>query len=281
MWLNLIIAPIWTSTLAAYSIVRLPTAPEAELIGVNLLFLLFMLFPILRSKLLRRRTFVNAWFKENHWLRELLQGGAIYLFFQVLLILPFAFLFLLELQHISIDSWLLLVPLSFVSALCQKAFYVQLSKSLKPIAASVLSREWATYCFMFGCILIFAQQILYTPHPDLSDRSLQEALLFAEEQSHHKQNGFIGDLIFFSTLKDTAFWWLLMKIPTVLTELPQVLTWLLQLSLSSVYFLYQLSIAYAFSRCFAGALEFADREFYQFISGSASRQPSQEVEEIK
>ena len=147
---GLVIAPLSMSLLSIYSLARLNQSSELELITINLCFILLILFPRIRSKLLRRRTFVNAWMKEGHWLQELLQGGALYMVLQLIISLPVAFVLLIELQHIRLNSWYFLIPLSLVAASTQLIINQQLSGVLKSFAASVLAREWSTYIFMGG-----------------------------------------------------------------------------------------------------------------------------------
>ena len=270
MLFSMITAPLVVSILALYSLTRLLNSSEFELIVVNLCFILLILFPRLRSKLVRRRTFVNAWIKEGHWTRELLQGGSLYLIIQLLISIPAAFLLLIELQHITVNSWYVLIPLSFVVSLGNLLLRRQLSGLLKPFAAGVIAREWSTYIFAGLSAFVLGYQALYATRPDLSDRSLQEALLYISESSPQITAGFFSDLIFLSALKETTFWWAITAIPHQLTSLPEAVIWLCQLALSTVYILYQISVVYALSLMIAGALEIADPSFYAFMKGRSS-----------
>ena len=268
MWSSLIFAPLFVSLLAMYSVLRIERATEFELIIVNLLFVLFILFPRLRSQLIRRRTLVNSWLRGNHWLRSLLQGGSIYMGVQLILVVPIAFVLLIELPLITINGWIILIPLAFISALFRAGLYRLLCSPLKPNAASVLSREWATYLFSLGSALILLYQALYADRPDLSDRSLQDALLFTSNNLGTEPDGIIGDLMFIRLLKETTFWWSITKLPTLLHGLPVAIIWLSKTGLVLVYSLYQLSVIYAFGQWFAGVLECTDVQFYHFIKGS-------------
>ncbi len=271
---GLVIAPLSMSLLSIYSLARLNQSSELELITINLCFILLILFPRIRSKLLRRRTFVNAWMKEGHWLQELLQGGALYMVLQLIISLPVAFVLLIELQHIRLNSWYFLIPLSLVAASTQLIINQQLSGVLKSFAASVLAREWSTYIFMGGSALILGYQALYTVRPDLSDRSLQDAMQFINETTPNLSSGFLGDLMFLSSLKETAFWWTIIKTPELLSSLPSTIVGLCQAGLAGIYTLYQISIVYALGQLFAGILELSDSTFYAFIEGRQSKTPS-------
>ena len=269
MLFSVITTPLVISALAIYSLTSLSAASELELISVNLLFILLILFPRLRSKLLRRRTFVNAWVREEHWSRSLLQGGAIYLIPQLLITLPNAFLLLVELQHITLRSWYILIPLSFVVSLVNLGLRRQLSGPLKTSAASVIAREWSTYLFAVLSALILGYQALYTARPDLSDRSLQEALLYVSETTPQIAVGFFGDLMYLSALKETSFWWAITALPQQLSGLPAAVVWLCQYGLAGVYIIYQISVVYALSQVFSGTLELADPQFYAFMRGES------------
>ena len=264
---SLIFPPLGIVLIASYSLFRLDRAYEFELIGVNLLFILFMLFPRLRSRLLRRRTLVNSWLKEGHWLRKLLQGGSIYLIFQLIFVIPVAFIFLIELHLITIQSWFFFIPLAALVGLAHFLLHRSFQTLLQPMAASVVSRELASYLFMLGAGLIFLYQALYTDRPDLSDRSLHEALLYTQQAQKHTSEGLISDLIFMFTLKENAFWWTIVKIPQLLSAFPQAMIWLAKTGLVIIYTLYQLSVVYAFGQYFAGVLEFTDPQFYLFMKG--------------
>lgn len=264
---SIIFPPLSVVLLATYALFRLDRALEVELIGVNLLFILFMLFPRLRSRLLRRRTLVNSWLKDGHWLRKLLQGGSIYLIFQLIFVIPVAFIFLIELHLITAKSWTLFIPLATLVGLSHFLLHRSFKTLLKPMAASVVSRELASYLFMIGAGLIFLYQALYTDRPDLSDRSLHEALLYTQEAQKHNSEGLISDLIFMFTLKESAFWWTIVKVPQLLSAFPQAMIWLAKTGLIIIYTLYQLSVVYAFGQYFAGVLEFTDPQFYLFMKG--------------
>ena len=125
--ISVITTPLIVSVLAIYSTIRLREASELELILVNLLFVLMILFPRLRSKLLRRRTYVNGWVRESHWAHGLLQGGSFYLIIQLCLSLPMAFILLVELQHITIQSWYALIPISLLSSIVNLSLRAKLS----------------------------------------------------------------------------------------------------------------------------------------------------------
>ncbi len=264
---SIIFPPLSILVLAAYSLFRLEQASQFELICVNLILIVFMLLPRLRSRLLRRRTLVNSWLKEGHWLRNLLQGGSIYLIFQLIFVVPVAFIFLIELHLITEHSWFIFMPLATLAGLLHFFMHTSFQNLLKPMAASVLSREFTSYIFMLGAGLIFLYQALYTDRPDLSDRSLHEALLYTQQAQKHTSEGLVSDLIFMFTLKESAFWWTIVNIPQLLSAFPPAMVWLAKTGLVFIYTLYQLSVVYAFGQYFAGVLEFTDSQFYIFMRG--------------
>ena len=271
MWSSLLFAPLFVLLLAVYAQLRLISASEVELVLVNLTFVLFILFPRLRSRLLRRRTFVNAWLKQDHWLSRLLQGGAIYMSIQLMCVLPIAFILLVELHLITVTCWMMFIQLAFLSAILRSLLQRRLTTLLQPTAAHVLSREWATYFFAAGCAMILIYQALYTERPDLSDRALQGALSFTEEKMSSHAQGFFGDLMFMRSIKETTFWWSITKLPELLEGLSPTILWLSKSVLIFIYSFYQLSVVYAFSLWFAGVLECTDPSFYRFVKGSQSR----------
>lgn len=270
MWSSLLFAPLFILLLAIYAQLRLESASEIELVLVNLSFIVFILFPRLRSRLLRRRTFVNAWLQEEHWLSRLLQGGSIYMSIQLIFVVPVAFILLIELHLITYTCWIMFTLLAGISALLRSLVHRYLSALLQPTASSVLAREWATYFFSAGCAVILFYQALYTERLNLSDRALQDALLYTSQNISIGSEGLIGDLIFMRSLKETTFWWSITKLPELLDGLPSTIIWLSKTGLIFIYSFYQLSVVYAFSLWFAGSLECTDPSFYHFLKGERS-----------
>ena len=267
LWLGVIVTPVLTFALGAYGLWRAPKATELELICVNLILLLFILFPRLRSKLLRRRTWVNSWLKSGHWLRGLLQGGAVYLAVQLMVAVPAALLLLIELQHITYSTWCSLALWGAFCALARIALFNRFSLALHHNAASVLAREWATTLFMLGAGISVCISTLYAERPDLSTYSLTEALRISSALSTQGGEGLFGDLIFLSALKEDAFWWLITRLPKELSGLPSELILLAQSFLFALYTIYQISVIFVLSQWFAGVLEIVDRDFFSFLTG--------------
>lgn len=269
LWLGAITAPVSLALLGFYGQWRVTRASEFELIFINLLFLLLILFPRLRSKLLRRRTWVNSWIRSGHWLRDLLQGGAIYLAIQLVISVPAALILLLELQHIPPSVWLILSCWGFLCSLIRIIAFPRLSKILHKEAASVLAREWATTLFIMGAGAAMLWGVLYMERPDFSQQSLEDALLFTARNVNRGGEGAFADLLFLSALKESGFWWGVVRLPEALSHFPDPLVFLVRTLMICLYSLYQLSVIFALSQLFAGTLEITDREFLTFLRGSS------------
>ena len=273
LWWGILLTPLGLGLLASYGLWRAPHAGESELIGFSLALLVTLLFPRLRSRLLRRRAHVNVWIRRGHPLRSWLQGGSLYLVFQLLLAIPVSLILLVELQHVSGSLWRDLIILGGVCGGARLLIHARLRSVLNRQAASVLAREWAVYLFLGIAALIMLNHTLYASRPNFDDRTLSEALLFTAQVSPVERGGAIRELMFLSALKETAFWWSVIKLPIALKGLPEVVIWLSRSILVLIYALYQLSVLFALSQFVAGMLEFIDREFYTFVRGS---RPSKE-----
>ena len=268
LWLGVLLTPISLALLGGYGIWRAPQASELELIGVNLLILLALLFPRLRSRLLRRRALVNVWMHRGHPLRQWLQGGSLYLIIQLLIVVPISLLLLIELRHLSSEIWRDLIILGAVCSGVRVLIYNRLHSVLRDQAASVVAREWTVYLFLLGAALIMLNHTLYASRPNFDQRSLSEALLFTAQNFPSQRGGFLSELMFLSALKETSFWWSVINLPIALKGLPEGIIWFARSILVCVYALYQLSILFALSQYIAGSLDIVDRAFYGFLRGS-------------
>ena len=273
LWWGILLTPLGLGLLACYGLWRAPHASESELIGFSLALLVTLLFPRLRSRLLRRRAHVNVWIQRGHPLRRWLQGGSLYLVFQMLLAIPVSLILLVELQHLSGSLWRDFIVLGAFCGGARLLIHARLSRVLKRQAASVIAREWTVYLFLLIASLVMLNHTLYANRPNFDNRTLSEALLFTAQTSPAERGGAIRELMFLSTLKETAFWWSVIKLPIALKGLPEVVIWLSRSMLVLIYALYQLSVLFALSQFVAGMLDLIDRDFYTFIRGS---RPSKE-----
>ena len=271
LWWGVLSAPLSLALIGGYGVWRIPQAGELELIGVNLLLLVTILFPRLRSRLLRRRAWVNVWIRQGHQLRDLLQGGALYLSIQMLIVAPVSLLLLIELRHISVALWRDFIILGAVCGVARAFIHWRFHRFLTRQAASVISREWATYLFLFGAAVVMLNHSLYTSRPDFDDRSLSEALLFTAQAFPDDRGGILSEFMFLSALKETGFWWTVIKLPMALKGLPDGIIWLSRSILILAYSLYQLSVLFALSQYVAGALDIIDKEFFAFFRGSTTK----------
>ena len=269
LWFGVFTAPASLALIASYSLWRAPRATELELIFVNLTLLLVILFPRLRSRLLRRRSWVGAWMREGHWLRSLLRGGALYMSVQLIIAIPASLLLLVELQNLTLEMWTYLLALGALCALIRVALFRQLSSPLRVEAASVITREWATWCFFIGAATLTLWYTLYTPQPDLASLSLQDALLLStEQQPEPSGDGVLNEVMWVTAVKESVFWWTILNAPRLLVDLPELVRWAAQVTLIGVYALYHLSALFALSQYVAGSLECVDRHFYRFLRGT-------------
>ena len=188
---------------------------------------------------------------------------------QLLIAIPASLLLLVELQNVTLDTWGYLLILGAFCGLIRVYMFRTLSKPMHVDAASVIAREWAAWIFFGGSALFMLWYTLYMPQSDFEATSLQDAILSATRDQPEPSGGVLGDVMWVTALKEVVFWWTILNIPTLLSDLPILVQWAAQLSLILVYALYHLSALFALSQYVAGALEVVDRHFYRFLQGSS------------
>jgi hypothetical protein len=252
---------------------RITYASELELAGLSLLCSILMMFPKLRSGLLRRRLVVNTWMRDDHPLRALLQGGSIYASIKLLLVFPLATLIIAELQIIHRLEWLCLIGTATLASLLRLWIYRVLKRGFYLTPSWILAREWSTSIFLGLSILILLPLSLYLPRPDLTGLSLQQALTQSYPTTTETSLGLFGMIQGLSSVKEVSFWWTLLNLPELLKGAPSWLISASMLGIGGLYALYSISVVYAFSRFTAGLLELGDPSFYRFMrSHKANRQ---------
>jgi len=249
---------------------RITYATEIELAGLSLLCSILMMFPKLRSGLLRRRLLVNTWMRDDHPLRSFLQGGSIYASIKLLIVFPLATLIIAELQIIHRLEWLCLIGTATLASLLRLWIHRGLKRAFYLTPSWILAREWSTSIFLGLSILILLPLSLYLPRPDLTGLSLQQALAQTYPTTTESALGLFGMVQGLSSVKEVSFWWILLNLPTLLEGAP---SWIISASMFGIgglYALYSISVVYAFSWLLAGLLELGDPSFYRFMRSRTS-----------
>ena len=248
-------------------------ASELALTSLALGFTLLLTLPTLRSRLMRRRLWVNTWMRQRGTLTELLQGGALYAMVTFLLCLPWATLITAELINISPTQALILGGGTSLMVWLKAWLEGTLKHVFSAAPSSLLSREWGVALGMSLCALALIPAALYQPRPDLQGVSLQEALLLTSGGTEASASGgLFGLLQSLVELKEVSFWWALQNLDVLLADLPPRLIAWLRLALGGLYTLYSLSVVYAFSRLQGALIELTDAHARSFLIGSAPPQ---------
>jgi hypothetical protein len=242
---------------------------EWHLIILNLFFAFLLLFSQLRSQLIRRRLQVNIWFRQESYLRKLLQGGVIYSSLRFLLVLPFALLLVAELQHLQTIQWRVLIYITLFTSVGKLIIERKLRLILYPNPASILSREWMTIFFTCLAIPCLCYLNLYTSKIDLQGLSLEQVIIQSsstdQSLTSNLHGGIFSAIQNMSMFKETCFWWLFLNLKALMMGFPEWMFQIAHYTLLTLYLLYSVSIVYILSRAIAGLLEIADPYFYKFL----------------
>jgi hypothetical protein len=244
---------------------RAREASELELsVAVTALSFLMML-PLLRSRLIRRRLWVNTWMAERATLTELLQGGVIFASLTFALSVPWAVLLISELVNLSVEQRYALCGLAALSVGARALFRRVLRVSFTEVPVSLLSREWGARVYGLLGVITLIPITLYQDRIDMKGLALQEALL----RSGVTDEG-LGLFAFLQRsveLKEVSFWWLIENIDVLLSGAPPVLIKATRFALAGLYTLYSISIVYGFSKVMSASLELTDPVARRFFWG--------------
>lgn len=245
---------------------RARQASELELTICTMVFTFFMMLPMLRSKLVRRRLWVNVWMREKALLTGILQGGVIFATFTFCLTAPWATLLLAELSQITDEQAMILSLLAGLTTLLRTGLQTWFSSVFDEVPSSLFSREWSARIYLILGIFCLIPTILYQDRIDLNGRSLQDALLLSgiTERGSFGIFGLIREL---AALKEVSFWWLIDNIDRLLTKTNPVLIQIVRYGLGALYTLYAISIVYCFTRLVSALHELTDPIARRFFWG--------------
>lgn len=247
---------------------RAREASELELTVMTTLFALIMMLPKLRSRLVRRRLWVNTWMREKAALTELLQGGVIFATYTLFLSLPWAALLVAELNNITAQQALTLSALAGLTTLMRASLRRWFERVFDEVPASLFAREWSGRAFLGLGVLSLIPTTLYQDRLNLQGLSLQEALLLSgvTEEAGFGIFGLIREL---ATLKEVSFWWLIENIDTLLKGSKPALITITRYGLGALYTVYAISILYSFTRLVSALHELTDPVARRFFWGQA------------
>ena len=260
--IRLLLAPVGLYMIAHTS-KMMNQAPEWVLIIINLLVAFLLLFPQLRSQLIRRRLLVNTWFRQDSTILHLIQGGVLYGSLRFLLVLPLAMLLVAELQHISLIQWYIIIIITLFISGGKILVERKLNRLVYKHPASILSREWMVWTFIILTIPCWCYLVLHTSKANLQGLSLEQVITQMEVSGI--EEGLFNSLQMLSVFKENLFWWLFLNLKTLLSNFPDWLFTISHYTLLIVYLIYSVSIVYLLSRLIGGLLELSDPCFYVFF----------------
>jgi hypothetical protein len=168
---------------------------------------LFVLLGMLEVGLLRRRAFLNMYLRRDSLFFRLLRGGILLFLWQTLKAVVLGVLLVIGSISWSPETWLvlgadaLLLPAAYLLALRATASHA------RPEFQGMLVRRILTPVNAFAALLVIVAVEFHTPHPDLRDRTLVEAVRERTEQVQTQCEG-VGILARGAAAVETASWWL-------------------------------------------------------------------------
>ena len=168
---------------------------------------LFIMLAMTETAMLRRRAFLNLYLRPESVLFRLLRGGALLHLRQMLKALLLGVLLAIGSVSWSPETWLVLGADTVVLAGAYVLTVRVASSHARPEFQGMLARRLLTPVNTLALTLVITLVELHSPHPDLRDLTLIDAVRERMEQVEAACEG-VGILTRGGTAVETISWWL-------------------------------------------------------------------------